>query len=397
LLGEEKMRVSKKEQVMLQVSRHYMPVFTRQPLVIERGAGAIVTDSEGNDYVDCVAGIAVNNIGHCHPRLVAAIEAQSRKLIHVSNLYYSELQGRLAERMSKVTGMERLYLTNSGAESNEAAMKLARKVTGKKGFISTKNAFHGRTMGALSVTWKEALRKPFEPLIHGVTFVEYGDVSAIAQAVTADTAAVIVEPIQGESGVIVPPDDYLAAVRELCTERELILIADEVQTGFGRTGKWFACEHAKIKPDIMTLAKAMGGGFPVGAVMAQEPYKFAPGDHGGTQGGNPLACAAALATIDIIESENLVQHSQDRGELLKKLLRNLQSPGTVDVRGKGLMVAYESSRSVLPVVDYARDNGVLLNNTSENVLRFVPPLVIADEQIETVATVVERALNVHAR
>jgi acetylornithine/N-succinyldiaminopimelate aminotransferase len=299
--------------------------------------------------------------------------------------------------MATLTGMERLYLTNSGAESNEAAMKLARKVTGKKGFISTKNAFHGRTMGSLSVTWKEALRKPFEPLINDVTFVEYGEVSAIAEAVTADTAAVIVEPIQGESGVNVPPDDYLTAVRELCTEREIILIADEVQTGFGRTGKWFACEHAKIKPDIMTLAKAMGGGFPVGAMLSQEPYQFSPGDHGGTQSGNPLACAAALATIDVIESENLVQKSQERGELLKKLLREVQSPTTVDIRGKGLMVAYESSRSVLPIIDYARENGVLLNNTSENVLRFVPPLVIADEQIQTVTTVVERAINVYAR
>jgi len=391
------MRVSGKERIVAQELQHYMPVFSRQPLVIERGTGAIVTDTDGNDYIDCAAGIAVNSVGHCHPRVVDAIKAQAEQLIHTSNLYYTEIQARLAERMSKLTGMERLYLTNSGAESNESAMKLARKVTGKKGFISTKNAFHGRTMGSLSVTWKEAIRQPFEPLIDGVTFVDYGDVNAIAGAATADTAAVIVEPIQGEGGVNVPPDDYLAAVRELCTEREIVLIVDEVQTGFARTGKWFACEHANVIPDIMTLAKAMGGGFPVGAMMSREAFQFAPGDHGGTQSGNPLACAAALATIDVIERENLVQQSRYKGELLKKLLSGLDSPYTVDVRGKGLMVAYESSRSVVPVVDFARQNGVLLNNTSENVLRFVPPLVIAKEQIETAIAVVERAINVHPR
>ncbi|MGA7076237.1 MAG: acetylornithine transaminase [Halobacteriota archaeon] len=391
------MRVRGKERIIAQELRHYMPVFTRQPLVIERGRGAIVTDTDGNDYIDCTAGIAVNSIGHCHPRVVNAIKAQAEKLIHTSNLYYTEIQARLAERMTKLTGMERLYLTNSGAESNESAMKLARKVTGKKGFISTKNAFHGRTMGSLSVTWKEAIRQPFEPLIDGVTFVDYGDVNAIAGAVTADTAAVIVEPIQGEGGVNVPPDDYLVAVRELCTEREIVLIVDEVQTGFARTGKWFACEHANVIPDIMTLAKAMGGGFPVGAMMSRESCQFAPGDHGGTQSGNPLACAAALATIDVIESENLVEQSRYKGELLKNLLNGLESPYTIDVRGKGLMVAYESSRSVVPIVDFARENGVLLNNTSENVLRFVPPLVIAKEQIETAITVVERAINVYPR
>jgi acetylornithine/N-succinyldiaminopimelate aminotransferase len=391
------MPISGKERIVAQESQHYMPVFSRQPLVIERGAGAIVTDTDGNDYIDCAAGIAVNSVGHCHPRVVNAIKAQAERLIHTSNLYYTEIQARLAERMTKLTGMERLYLTNSGAESNESAMKLARKVTGKKGFISTKNAFHGRTMGSLSVTWKQAIRQPFEPLIDGVTFVDYGDVNAIAGAVTADTAAVIVEPIQGEGGVNVPPDDYLVAVRELCTEREIVLIVDEVQTGFARTGKWFACEHANIIPDVMTLAKAMGGGFPVGAMMSREAFQFAPGDHGGTQSGNPLACAAALATIDVIESEQLVEQSRSKGALLKKLLSGIESPYTVDVRGKGLMVAYESSRSVVPVVDFARQKGVLLNNTSENVLRFVPPLVIAKEQIETAIAVVERAIKVHPR
>ena len=387
------MEESKKRHIMKQESEHYMPVFTRQPIVLKSGRGAVVRDVDGKDYIDCVAGIAVNNIGHCHPRLVSAIKAQSAELIHTSNLYYTEVQALLAERMASLTGMERLYMTNSGAESNEAAMKLARKVTGKTGFISTKNAFHGRTMGSLSVTWKEALRKPFEPLLVDVTFVDYGDVNAISQAVDARTAAVIVEPIQGEAGVIVPPDDYLAAVRELCTERDILMIADEVQTGFGRTGRWFGCEHAGVVPDIMTLAKAMGGGFPVGAMMSREAYQFAPGDHGGTQSGSPLACAAALATLAIIESEGLVEQSRSKGEHLKRLLADLGSSCAVDIRGKGLMIGYELSGSVLPIVSYARDNGVLLNNTSENVLRFVPPLVIEKEQLAKVIAVVERAIN----
>ena len=384
----------KKEDVVSKESQYYMPVFARQPLVVERGRGAIVTDTEGNDYIDCVAGIAVNIIGHCHPRLVSAIQAQAERLIHTSNLYYTELQARLAERMAKLTGLERLYLTNSGAESNEAAMKLARKVTRKKDFISTKNAFHGRTMGALSLTWKETIRKPFEPLIDRVTFVEYGDVDAIARAVTADTAAVIVEPIQGEGGVNVPPEGYLRGIRELCSELSILMIADEVQTGFGRTGKWFACEHEGVIPDIMTLAKGMGGGLPVGAMMSREPYKFTLGDHGGTQSGNPLACAAALATIDVIETESLIEQSQRKGKLLKNLLGALEPTHTIDIRGKGLMVAYESSFSAAQIVDYARTNGVLLNNTSENVLRFVPPLVITAEQIEEAVAVVDRALNI---
>jgi acetylornithine/N-succinyldiaminopimelate aminotransferase len=391
------MRMSKKEEVIAKESQHYMQVFTREPLVIERGRGAIVSDIDGKDYIDCVAGIAVNNVGHCHPRVVNTIKVQAEKLIHTSNLYYTEIQALLAERMTKLTGLERCYLTNSGAESTESAMKLARRVTGKKGFISTKIAFHGRTMGSLSVTWKETIRQPFEPLIDDVTFVNYGDANAIAGAVTADTAAVIVEPIQGEGGVNVPPDDYLVAVRELCTERDIVLIVDEVQTGFARTGKWFACEHANVVPDIMTLAKAMGGGFPVGAMMSRESCQFMPGDHGGTQSGTPLACAAALATIDVIESEDLVEQSRLKGEFLKKLLSDLESPDTVDIRGKGLMVGYELSRPVRSIVDYGRENGVLLNNISENVLRFVPPLVIAKEQIETAITVIERAINLYTR
>ena len=386
-----------KDRVIEIESQNYMPVFIRQPIVIESGRGAVVTDIDGNEYIDCTAGIAVNSVGHCHPRIVQAITSQAETLIHTSNLYYTEIQAILSERMTKLTGMDWLYLTNSGSESNEAALKLARKTTGKKGFVSTENAFHGRTMGSLSVTWKERFKTPFEPLIPGVTFVRYGEADAIREAVDGNTAAVIVEPIQGESGVIVPPNDYLTLVREICDEQGVLLIVDEVQTGFGRTGKWFGSQHSKITPDIMTFAKAMGGGFPVGAMMSRENYAFSPSDHGGTQSGNPLACAAALATINVIEDEGLVERSAKIGGYLKKTLLEIDTPSTREVRGKGLMVGYEIASSALEVVNYARERGVLLNNTSENVLRFVPPLVIKKEQIDVVVSVVRDALNLHSR
>lgn len=386
-----------KDRVIEIESQNYMPVFIRQPIVIESGRGAVVTDIDGNEYIDCTAGIAVNSVGHCHPKIVQAITSQAETLMHTSNLYYTEIQAILSERMTKLTGMDWLYLTNSGSESNEAALKLARKTTGKKGFVSTENAFHGRTMGSLSVTWKERFKTPFEPLIPGVTFVRYGEADAIREAVDRDTAAVIVEPIQGESGVIVPPNDYLKLVREICDEKEVLLIVDEVQTGFGRTGKWFGSQHSKITPDIMTFAKAMGGGFPVGAMMSRENYAFSPSDHGGTQSGNPLACAAALATIKVIEDEGLVERSAMMGECLKKMLLEIDTPCTREVRGKGLMVGYEITSSALEVVNYAQERGVLLNNTSENVLRFVPPLVIKKEQIDVVVSVVRDALDLHSR
>ncbi len=386
-----------KDRVIEIESQNYMPVFVRHPIVIESGRGAVVTDIDGNEYIDCTAGIAVNSVGHCHPKIVQAITSQVETLIHTSNLYYTEIQAILSERMTKLTGMDWLYLTNSGSESNEAALKLARRTTGKKGFVSTENAFHGRTMGSLSVTWKERFKTPFEPLIPGVTFVRYGEAGAIREAINRDTAAVIVEPIQGESGVIVPPNDYLKLVREICDEKEVLLIVDEVQTGFGRTGKWFGSQHSKITPDIMTFAKAMGGGFPVGAMMSRENYAFSPSDHGGTQSGNPLACAAALATINVIEDEGLVERSATMGEHLKKILLEIDTPCTREVRGKGLMVGYEIASSALEVVNYAQERGVLLNNTSENVLRFVPPLVIEKEQLDAVVSVVRDALNLHSR
>ncbi|MFZ2411343.1 MAG: acetylornithine/succinylornithine family transaminase [Candidatus Methanoperedens sp.] len=301
-----------------------------------------------------------------------------------------EHQAVLAEELVSRTGMDRVFFCNSGAEAVEGALKLARKASGKKEFIATENAFHGRTRGALSVTHKEKYRKPFEPLAPAV-FVPYNDADAIRAAINENTAGVILEPIQGEGGVIIPSDGYLKEVREMCDETGTLLILDEVQTGFGRTGKWFAKEHSGIKPDIITTAKAMGGGFPMGAMLAREEVaaNFGRGDHASTFGGSALACAAAIANIEVIKKEKLVKRSEELGNYLVKKLKNLNKDYVKDVRGKGLMVGMELSIKCEDIVNRARERGVLLNCTSESVLRFVPPLIITKEQLDKAVSVLD--------
>ncbi len=374
--------------IVQRYEKYIFNTYTRQPIAIKSALGAVVIDVNGKEYIDCVAGIAVNNVGHCHPSVVAAIKRQARQLIHVSNLYYTEQQAVLAEELVKLTDMERVFFCNSGAEAVEGAMKLARKASGKKEFIATENAFHGRTMGALSITYKEKYRKPFEPLAPAV-FVPYNDADAIRAAINENTAGIILEPIQGEGGVIIPSDDYLKEVRELCDEKDILLLLDEVQTGFGRTGKWFAKEHSGVKPDIMTTAKAMGGGFPMGAMLAREEVasNFGRGDHASTFGGNALACAAALANIEIIRKEKLVKRSEELGNYLFQKLKNLNKDYVKEIRGKGLMVGMELSIKCDDIVNRARERGILLNCTSESVLRFVPPLTITKKQLNTVVSV----------
>ncbi|MDD1744486.1 MAG: acetylornithine transaminase [Candidatus Methanoperedens sp.] len=370
--------------------KYIFNTYTRQPIAIKKAYGAVVTDVNGKEYIDCVAGIAVNNVGHCHPVVVEAIKQQAEELIHVSNLYYTEQQALLAEELVNLTEIERVFFCNSGTEAVEGALKLARKATGKKEFIAAEHAFHGRTRGALSVTHKEKYRKPFEPLAPAV-FVPYNDADAIRAAITEDTAGVILEPVQGEAGVIIPSDGYLREVREICDETKTLLILDEVQTGFGRTGKWFAREHSGIKPDIMTLAKAMGGGFPMGAMLAREDVaaNFGRGDHASTFGGNALSCAAALANIEVIKKEKLVARSGELGVYLMKKLKALDKDYVKEIRGKGLMVGMELSIKCEDIVSRSRELGVLLNCTSESVLRFVPPLTITREQLDAVVGVID--------
>lgn len=378
------------DEIVQKYEKYIFNTYTHQPIAIKSARGAIVTDVGGKEYIDCVAGIAVNNVGHCHPSVVNAIKRQAEQLIHVSNIYYTQNQAVLAEELVTLAGMDRVFFCNSGAEAVEGALKLARKASGRKEFIATEHAFHGRTRGALSVTHKEKYRKPFEPLAPAV-FVPYNDAGAVRAAINENTAGVILEPVQGEGGVIIPSDDYLKEVREICDENDTLLILDEVQTGFGRTGKWFAKEHSGIKPDILTTAKAMGGGFPMGAMMAGEEVaaNFGRGDHASTFGGNALACAAALANIEVIKKEGLVKRSEELGNYLVSKLKSLNKDYVKEIRGKGLMVGMELSVRCEDIVNRARERGVLLNCTSESVLRFVPPLTITKEQLDKAVSVLD--------
>ncbi|MDY6865700.1 MAG: acetylornithine transaminase [Halobacteriota archaeon] len=378
-------------------ARYVLQNYTRGPIVLVKGSGSRVWDIEGNEYIDCVAGIATNNVGHCHPKVVEAIKKQVETLMHISNLFYVKEQVELAEKLAGLTKLDRLFFCNSGTEAVEASLKFARRVTKKKEFISSEGSFHGRTMGSLSITSKERYRDPFEPLVPGVSFVPYDDSDAIRSKITDDTAAVILEPIQVESGGIrIPSDNYLTEVREICDENGALLIFDEVQTGFGRTGEWFAKDHFGVKPDIMSMAKALGGGFPIGAVAITESVseKIEKGDHAATFGGNPLACAAALASIDVIIEEELVGRSREMGEYFTKKIGCLSEDGVIsDVRAKGLLIGLELNFDAREITERLREKGVLINCLLEKILRVVPPLVITKEEIDTVVSCLDEVLR----
>ncbi len=380
-----------KDELIKRESEAVIQTYTRQDVVLVRGSGALVWDSNGKEYLDFVAGIAVNNVGHCHPMVVDAIKRQSEVLIHTSNLYYTENQVLLAEELKRLTGMNRAFFCNSGAESVEAALKLSRRATGKSKIIAAERCFHGRTLGALGATYKAIYREPFRPLTEA-TFVPYNDTEALKAAIDRETGAVMLEPVQGEAGVYVPDPDYLRAARQICDDCGALLVFDEVQTGFGRTGKWFGKEHSRIQPDVMTLAKAMAGGLPMGAMMAAESVSesFQRGDHASTFGGGALVSAAALASIEAMKRENLVQRSAELGAYMRsELMKNL---GPRQVRGLGLMVGLDLDANCKQVVQNATRKGVLLNNTSDHTIRLVPPLVVTKEQIDRVVKVIGESL-----
>ncbi len=347
------------------------------------GKGAVVVDSNGNEYLDFLAGIATSVLGHAHPAVVKAVSKQIATLGHVSNLYAHPNAIELADQLKKMTGDKsaRTFFCNSGAEANEAALKLSRK-TGRTRIVATRDAFHGRTMGALSLTGQPSKRDPFKPLIKGITHVPYGDMGAMIRKVTKKTAMVIVEPIMGEAGVIVPPHGYLQALRELCDETGALLVFDCVQTGMGRTGDWFGYEYSEIKPDVITLAKGLGGGLPLGAMIAlgNAANLFEPGDHGSTFGGNPVTTAAALAVIAEIEKKNLLERVGTIGvELMAELAL---IPGVSHVRGAGLLIGIEFEEKIAKMVALVcQKKGVLVNGNSESVIRIAPPLIITDKQI----------------
>lgn len=391
-----------KKAILEETEKYYLPVFGRYPMVMELGQGCRVWDNEGNEYVDAFAGIAVNSLGYNHPVLVKAISEQASKLMHCSNLYYTEIQAKALRMVAEATGMDRIFFANCGAEGNEGAMKLARKYGVSKAptkykIISADESFHGRTFDTLAATGHDYYHVGYGPLSPGHVLVPYGDIKALEAQMDDDVCAVLLEPIQGEGGVHVPPDEYLQQVRALCDKHDALLIFDEVQTGVARTGKWFAYMHSGVKPDILTFAKGIGGGFPVAgfAVPERLAHVFKPGDHGGTFGGNPLACAAVYATLTTIKSEGLVDKVAEKGEYFKNELRKLQEkyPDKVtDVRGCGLMLGMEVAGEGKPIVESCLANNVIVNCTAGNVIRIVPPLIISKEEIDIVVAALDKAL-----
>ena len=362
-----------------------MGTFGTPRLVLTRGEGAHVWDEDGRRYLDLLGGIAVNALGHGHPALVEAVTTQLRTLGHVSNFFATEPQVRLAERLLALLGGDgRVFFTSSGTEANEAALKLTRR-TGRTHLVAAEGSFHGRTMGALALTSKAAYREPFEPLPGHVTFVPYGDAAALEAAVDDRTAAVVLEPLQGEAGVVVPPDDYLAQARRTTQEHGALLWLDEVQTGVGRTGAWFAGtdpEHGGVRPDVVTVAKGLAGGFPVGACigLGAAGTLLGPGNHGSTFGGNPVAAAAALAVLDTIEADGLLDHARKRGERLRA---GLADPRVPEVRGRGLLLGLDLDG--IPAAAVARAalaRGFIVNDCTPNRIRLAPPLVLTEEQVE---------------
>ena len=364
---------------------YFINTFTRQPVVLDHGEGVKVTDIDGNEYLDMFAGIAVNALGHNHPKLVKAIQEQAEKLIHISSIYYNEPALIYAKKLIEMTSFDRIFYANSGAEANEGAIKLAVKYTGKSEVISTVESFHGRTIMTLAATGHEHYHEPFKAILpKGFINVPYNDIEAIKEAITENTAAIIVEPIQGEGGINIPDMEYLKEIEKICNEKDIVFIVDEVQTGFGRCGTLFAHELFDVKPDIMTMAKGIGGGVPMGGILATEKVAsaFVPGDHGTTFGGGPLVCAAANAVLDTIIDENILDNVNEVGEYFISELKKLDKDVIADVRGKGLMVGVELTKPGAEYVDKLREAGFLINCTADKVLRFVPPLIITKEEID---------------
>jgi len=368
---------------------HVMQTYGRFDLVIDHGKGACVYDKDGKKYLDFIGGIACTCVGHGNKEVAKAVYAQMNTLGWVSNLYYTEPQAKLAQKLSQLSGLSKVFFANSGAEANEAAIKLAKRTTGKGEFIACEHAFHGRTHATLSATWKEKYKTPFKPLVEGFSFVPYNDVAAIERAITDKTAAVIVEPIQGEAGVLVPSADYLEKVKEVCTRKEILLILDEVQTGVGRTGKFFAYQHTAIKPDIVTTAKGLANGIPIGVCISN--LDFGRAEHATTFGGNCVACAAALATIDCIEKNSLMQNAVVVGEHFKETLSKIRKVKAV--RGKGLIVGIDIDADSKAVCDACLAEGLLCNNAAEHTLRFLPPLTITAAEADKAARILKKVLN----
>ena len=373
--------------------------FSKRNRVITRGKGALVWDINGNEYIDCTGSYGVCIVGHCHPRVVEAVQRQVETLIACHASFYNDVRSELLEKLVGIApkGLDKVFLSNSGAESVECAIKLARKYSGKPEIIAMVGAFHGKTMGALSATWKKKYRAPFMPLVPGFKHVPPNNLEKMRDAITEKTAAVLVEPVRGEGGVLVPSDDFLPGLREICDDKDVLLIFDEVQTGFGRTGKVFACEHWNVVPDIMCLAKSVAGGIPMGATFARQEVMsaFQRGEHSSTFSGNPLVCAAASAAIDVLIEEKLPERAATLGKYFKGKLEGLAEKYRIvrEVRGLGLMLGMEMRFDVYNILLGCMDKGVLVLDAGRNVVRFLPPLVIEKEQIDRVIEVLDEVME----
>ena len=372
---------------------HLMNTYARQPVTFTHGEGAWLFDSNGKRYLDALAGVAVNTLGHAHPEFTAALSAQVGKLIHVSNIYQISQQEEIADKLCALSCMDEAFLCNSGCEANEAAIKIARMYGHSKGIeipniIVMEKSFHGRTLATLSATGNRKVQAGFEPLVKGFVRVPYDDITAVEQVATnnPDVVAILVEPVQGEGGIRTPDASYLQALRKICDANGWLLMLDEVQSGIGRTGKWFAHQHTGIKPDVMTLAKGLGSGVPVGACLTagKATGTFKPGNHGSTFGGNPLACTAALTTLNIMEKHNLLDHAATQGAWLKQQFQERLGglKGVVTVRGQGLMIGIELDKPCGELVGKALEKGLLINVTADSVVRLVPPLIYSQAEAQ---------------
>jgi acetylornithine aminotransferase len=381
---------------------HVLNTYGTRKLALARGEGVTLWDVDGKEYIDLFAGIAVCNLGHAHPKVTAAIADQAAKLLHTSNLYYIEAQSKLAEMLSDQCFADKWFFCNSGADANEACIKLARRYWAQQGtprphIITALQSFHGRTMATLSATGQDKVKDGFAPLLSGFSHVPYNDLDALADAIAPETGAIMIEPIQGEGGVRVPDEEYLQGVRNLCNEKSLLLIFDEVQTGMGRTGQLFAHQTFGVTPDIFSLAKALGNGVPIGAMGCTEEASkgFAVGSHATTFGGNPLSCAAAIATLDVMIEEGFLDHVRDVGGYFMEKLQKLAEdhPSIVEVRGRGLMIGIEFKEPVAPLVGNLVEAGLICGPAGPNTLRFVPPLILQREHVDRVMPILSTCVG----
>jgi len=380
----------------LNEDKHTSGVYFKRDITIVRGKGALVWDENGNEYIDCVSGQGVANIGHCHPELVQTIEQQSNMLITCPEIFYNDQRSKLLTKLSELSpgNMQRIFLCNSGTEAIEASIKFARLSTKKTKIISALRSFHGRTMGSLSLTGQKKYSQPFAPLLPGITQIPYNNVEKLTQTFDDDTAAVIMEVIQGEGGVRLGDRQFLETVQELCNTNEALFIIDEVQTGLGRTGKLFATEHFNLKPDILCIAKSLGGGIPMGAtILGSSIQNIHAGSHGTTFGGNPLACAAANTVLDIINDKKLLADTINHGEYITECLKQQNLSNIREVRGLGLMIGIELKHKVTPVLKELQNQGILALPAGNTVLRLLPPLVITKDQVQTVTNAIIKILT----